>query len=235
MISDNKICFRVALVCYLILAFFVLMSDKTHAGVVLGNTRLIYPADTKEVTLPLKNTETSQTFLVQSVIENARGEKQESFVVTPPLFVLKPGGQNKLRVFLKNLIPMAQDRETLFWMSIKAVPSASRHEEGNFVQFAVTNRIKLLYRPKELAEPDDTVWKKITLSSRDGGLLISNPTPYYMNISSLRAGSIFSENLTLAPQESQVVGNRLPVGTKAEVVFINDFGGETEKVIVPVT
>lgn len=235
MISDNKICFRVELACFLILAFSVLMSDKTHAGVVLGNTRLIYPADQKEVTLPLKNTETSQTFLVQSVIENARGEKQENFLVTPPLFVLKPGGENKLRVFLKTLIPMAQDRETLFWMSIKAVPSASRHEEGNFVQFAVTNRIKLLYRPKGLAEPDDAVWKKITLSSRDGGLSISNPTPYYMNISSLRAGSVFSENLTLAPQESQVVGNRLPVGTKAEVVFINDFGGESEKVIVPVT
>lgn len=218
-----------------IMAISLLFAFKSYAGVVLGNTRLIYPADSKEVTLSLKNTETSQTFLVQSVIESAQGEKQQNFAVTPPLFVLKPGGENKLRVFLKNSAPMSADRETLFWMSIKAVPSASREEEGNFVQFAVTNRIKLLYRPNGLKMPDESVWKKITLTKRGNDLVMTNPTAYYMNISSLKAGSTVSENLTLAPHETQVLGKQQPAGTKAEVVFINDFGGESEKVIVQVT
>lgn len=236
MISANKILFRrVLFYMSIMMVLSTVISAKAYAGVVLGNTRIIYPADSSEVTLGLKNTETSQTFLVQSVIEDARGEKQQTFVVTPPLFVLKPGSENKLRIFHKTLIPMASDRESLFWINIKAIPSASRQEDGNFVLFSVTNRIKLLYRPKGLTIPDEVIWKKITFSSLGDDLVMSNPTPYYMNISSLRAGSNFSENLTLAPQETIVVGKKLPLGTRAEVVFINDFGGESDKVTVPVT
>jgi fimbrial chaperone protein len=234
LIPVNNILYRCVLAGMFIMTLTVLMSVKTYAGVVLGNTRLIYPANSKEVTLSLKNTETSQTFLVQSVIETVRGEKQHNFVVTPPLFVLKPGGENKLRVFLKTLATMPADKETLFWMSIQAVPHSIRQEQGNFVQFSVTNRIKLLYRPNGLALPDESVWQKITFSSRGDDLVMYNPTPYYMNISSLRVGSVFSENLTLSPDETQVVGKKPSSGTKAEVVFINDFGGDSGKITVPV-
>lgn len=236
MISANKILFRrVLFYMSIMMVLSTVMSAKAYAGVVLGNTRIIYPADSSEVTLGLKNTETSQTFLVQSVIEDARGEKQQNFVVTPPLFVLKPGSENKLRIFHKTLIPMAGDRETLFWMSIKAIPSASRQEDGNFVQFAVTNRIKLLYRPKGLKVPDDSVWKKISFSRRGNDVVMHNPTRYYMNIGSVKAGDNFAESLTLAPDETKAIFKNFTTGKSAEVIFINDFGGESEKVIVPVS
>ncbi|MGE6178854.1 fimbrial biogenesis chaperone [Aeromonas salmonicida] len=212
----------------------MLMVSTAHAGVVLGATRVIYPAELKEVTLPLKNTETSQTFLVQSVIESATGDKQPNFVVTPPLFVLKAGGENKLRVFLKTVVPMPLDRETLFWMSIKAVPSALK-QEGNFVQFAITNRIKLLYRPKGLVMPDNDIWKKVEVSVREKEVVMANPTPYYMNIASVTLGPLVLENLTLAPFATQVVGKTTTAVKQADVVFINDFGGDSDKITVPVT
>lgn len=216
------------------IVFCLLSNGYARAGVVLGATRLIYPSDAKEMTLSLKNTERSQTFLVQSVIEDARSEKQPHFVVTPPLFVLKPEGENKLRIFLKNATPMSANKETLFWISVKAVPSISKQEEGNFVQFAVTNRIKLLYRPKGLASPDEAVWRKISFSRRGKELLVHNPTSYYMHIASVHAGQRLYERLTLAPDETQVLGSTSVAGNIAEVVFINDFGGESSKVTVPV-
>lgn len=213
----------------------LIMPLQAQSGVVLGNTRVIYPSEAREVTLPLKNTETSQTFLVQSVIESADGGNQQNFAVTPPLFVLKPGGENKVRVFLKSPSPLPTDRESLFWMSIKAVPSAERKAEGNFVQFAVTNRIKLLYRPQGLGTPDENSLKKITVSLRGDEVVMYNPGPFYMNISMFTTGSLKKESLTLAPNETLVLGSSKAAGTTAEVVFINDFGGESEKITVPVT
>jgi len=217
-----------------LLTVAMMFSMHAAAGVVLGNTRLIYPSESREVMLPLKNTETSQTFLVQSVIENAEGGKQNNFVVTPPLFVLKPSGENKLRVLMKTSTLLPTDRETLFWMSVKAVPSAERNLEGNFVQFAITNRIKLIYRPKEIGIPDENIWEKITVSRRGENVVMHNPTPFYMNIAFARTGNIIKESITLAPQETQVLGSWNDAGKSAEVVFISDFGSESNKVAVPI-
>ncbi len=211
------------------------ISAEVQAGVVLGNTRVIYPSAAKEVTLALKNTEIAQAFLVKSTIENAEGEKQNNFVATPPLLILKPGGENKLRVFLKTSTPLAENRETLFWMSIMAVPSSERSEKGNFVQFAITNKIKLLYRPMVLGVPDEKTWEKINFRMQGDEVVVHNPTPYYMNIASFRTGNLNLESLTLAPGETQTIGLRSSAGRTAEVVFINDFGGESEKIMVPVT
>ncbi|MEP8861255.1 molecular chaperone (plasmid) [Enterobacter asburiae] len=228
-------CRSILSVFFIIIAISFFVSEKTYAGVVLGNTRLIFPADSKDVTLSLKNTEKSQTFLVQSSIENSQSEKQQSFAVTPPLFVLKPGGENKIRIFMKNTIPISANKETLFWLSVKAIPSSERQEEGNFLQFSVTNKIKLLYRPNGLASPDESVWGKITFTHRGGVLVMHNPTPYYMNIASLKIGTVILENMTLSPNESQVVSHNTTNSDLAEVVFINDFGGESNKIKVPVT
>src|SRR5690606_21407127 len=205
----------------------MMFSMQATAGVVLGNTRLIYPSESREVMLPLKNTETSQTFLVQSVIENAEGGKQNNFVVTPTLFVFKPGAENKLSVLMKTSTLLPTDRETLVWMGVKAVPSSERREEGNFVQFAVTNRIKLLYRPNVLGTPDVQIWKKIAFSVKGDDLIMNNPTPFYMNIVRVKSGDITKENLTLAPRETQVVGKRVSAGRTVDVVFINDFGADS--------
>lgn len=218
-----------------LIASLLMLSMQASAGVVLGNTRLIYPSDAKEIILSLKNTEKHQNFLVQSTIEGDNDKKQQNFFITPPLFVMKPNSENKIRVFLKTVAPMPLNRETLFWMSIKAVPSSERRKEGNFVQFAVTNKIKLFYRPKALGTPDDKTWRKITFSSRGNEVVVHNPTPFYMNIASINTGSLVIESLTLSPNDTMVVAKKSEIGSVAEVVFINDFGGESKKMIIPVT
>ncbi|WP_219558676.1 fimbria/pilus periplasmic chaperone, partial [Klebsiella michiganensis] len=47
-----------------------------------------------------------------------------------------------------------QDRETLFWMNVKAIPSMDKSKlSDNTLQLAIISRIKLYYRPAKLALP----------------------------------------------------------------------------------
>lgn len=59
-------------------------STMVQAGVALGATRVIYPAGQKQVQLGVTNNDDSNTYLIQSWIENSENEKDGRFVITPP-------------------------------------------------------------------------------------------------------------------------------------------------------
>jgi fimbrial chaperone protein len=49
---------------------------------------------------------------------------------------------------------LPQDRESLFWMNVKAIPSMDKSKlSDNTLQLAIISRIKLYYRPAKLALP----------------------------------------------------------------------------------
>lgn len=69
-----------------ILAGAILLSvslNYASAGVALGATRVIYPAGQKQVQLAVTNNDDNSTYLIQSWIENAQGQKYGKFVITP--------------------------------------------------------------------------------------------------------------------------------------------------------
>jgi P pilus assembly chaperone PapD len=81
-----------------------------------------------------------------------------------------------LSVFYSGSLP--QDKESLFWLNIKAIPSASKQE--NSLQIAVKTRIKLIYRPAALkASTPEEQANKLTWS-RSGNKLRS-PIPRNMS------------------------------------------------------
>lgn len=55
-------------------------------------------------------------------------KKSADFIITPPLFVLNPANENLLRIMYIGA-PLAKDRETLFFTSVRAVPSTTKREE----------------------------------------------------------------------------------------------------------
>jgi hypothetical protein len=57
--------------------------------VALGATRVIYPAGQKQVQLAVTNNDDNSTYLIQSWVENADGQKDGRFVITPPLFAMQ--------------------------------------------------------------------------------------------------------------------------------------------------
>lgn len=74
----------------LLLLLFACHSTIANAAVALGATRVIYPANQKQVLLPVTNNDPASVYLIQSWIENAGDQKDTQFVITPPLFSMVP-------------------------------------------------------------------------------------------------------------------------------------------------
>lgn len=76
---------------------------------------------------------------------------------------------------------LPEDRESLYWLNIKAIPS-SKHVEGvNTLQIAINTRIKLLYRPSAITGKPEAVADKLQWHREGHDLVVNNPTPFYMN------------------------------------------------------
>lgn len=83
----------------LLLLLFACHSTVANAAVALGATRVIYPANQKQVLLPVTNNDPASVYLIQSWIENAGDQKDTQFVITPPLFSM----QGKKEIRQKNM------------------------------------------------------------------------------------------------------------------------------------
>lgn len=82
----------------LLLLLFACHSTIANAAVALGATRVIYPANQKQVLLPVTNNDPASVYLIQSWIENAGDQKDTQFVITPPLFSMQGKKENTLRI-----------------------------------------------------------------------------------------------------------------------------------------
>ncbi|EFB5944921.1 fimbria/pilus periplasmic chaperone [Escherichia coli] len=82
----------------LLLLLFACHSTVANAAVALGATRVIYPANQKQVLLPVTNNDPASVYLIQSWIENSGDQKDTQFVITPPLFSMQGKKENTLRI-----------------------------------------------------------------------------------------------------------------------------------------
>ena len=203
---------------------------RAEAGVALGATRVIYPAGQKQVQLAVTNNDNNSTYLLQSWFENAEGVKDGRFVVTPPLFAMQGKKENTLRILDATNNQLPQDRETLFWMNVKAIPSMDKSKlSENTLQLAIISRIKLYYRPAGLALSPDQAPEKLTFRRSAGSLTLINPTPYYLTVTELSAGTRTLENALVPPMgETRVT---LPADAGSEITYktINDYGALTPR------
>lgn len=217
---------------FYVLFLFIFTTFNTHAGIIIGTSRLIYEGNKKEKSISVENPDSSP-FLIQSWVEDATGKMLKdntAFVVTPPLFRLDAKEKNILRV-IRGTIALPQDKETLFWLSIKSIPAkaADNPENKSNLQIAVRTRLKLIYRPKSLSGETPEQYAESLIWKRQGNVLIvSNPTKLYMNFMNVRLNNIkVSNGDFVAPESSTTI--ELPAGSPATGSItwkiINDFGG----------
>lgn len=215
------------LIISLILMLFSL-PVKASGGIALGATRVIYPADAKQTSLAITNTNKKERYLINAWIENDRGQKEKTFAVTPPLFVSEPDSENTLRIIYAGPA-LATDRESLFFMNVKAIPSINKedHEGNNVLQLAILSRIKLFVRPKNLSmQPEDAI-SHLHFERAGNHLKVSNASPYYISLVNLYLGGKKLENLMVAPKSS--AQQALPAGANGTLSWqsVNDYGAIT--------
>lgn len=206
----------------------IVLASRVEAGVALGATRVIYSADNKQAALTLSNNNEGDTFLIQSWVENNDGKKDGRFVITPPLFLMQGKKDNTLRIVDATNSSLAKDRESLFWINVKAIPSLDKSQQkDNTLQLAITSRIKLLYRPPDLMISPEEAPGKLSFKRREKMLVITNPTPYFLTIAELKFGAQALESAMVPPMS--FVNVKLLGDSTGSITYrtINDYGALT--------
>lgn len=173
-----------------------LVAGIANASVVIGGTRVIFPAKDGEVTVRLTNQNTTPA-LIEAWIDGgdakATPDKVHTpFLITPPLFRMEPHRDQSLRIlFTHSEQPLPTDRESVFWLNVLEIPpkpSGPQFQGKNYLQLAIRSRLKLFYRPDGLAGDPIKAASELsfkTTSNGSGAVVVHNPTPYYVTISQI--------------------------------------------------
>lgn len=214
------------------------------ASVVIAGTRVVFPAANGEVTVRLNN-EGKAPALVEAWIDAGNPDStpdtaQVPFLITPPLVRMNAGKGQSLRIVYTGQ-PLPKDRESLFWLNVLEIPPkpvAKPGEEQNTLQFAVRSRLKLFFRPAELATgdapaaPRQVTWS-VVADGAGYALQAHNPTPYHITFSQV-ALNVDQTRYTLdSGMVAPLSSLRLPIrnlnhapaaGTSVDYITIDDFG-----------
>jgi len=228
------------LVCFL--------SAPAQADIMIASTRAIYPAQDREITVKLTNTQKTSPRLVQTWIDDGGADKPPEqidvpFAITPPIFRMDAGKSQSLRIVytkedgLHKTLPA--DKESVFWLNVFSVPPTEKGaEEESGVRFAFRTRIKLFFRPENLpGRVEDSARNLQWTLMKDGAdatLEVHNPGAYHVSFASVAVALDGKEIATeskqmLAPGATErLVLKSLSAapGAKTEVRFetIDDLG-----------
>lgn len=194
-------------------------------GVSLGATRIVYPSEARQITLPVNNSDAESRYLIKSWVEDSTGKKNTDFTITPPLFMIGPNNENIVSIKFNGARQLPDDRESLYWFNSQAIPEQDSKQLENVLQLASLSRIKLFVRPVKLEMKPSEATEHIRFSRQAGELVVHNPTPYYITLVSFMDGKNVLPNTMVPPKESLSVKST----GNGNITFrtINDYGAVT--------
>ncbi|MBT0724142.1 molecular chaperone [Rosenbergiella sp. S61] len=206
------------------------LSFAVNAGVVIGGTRLIYNQDDSQAAISVNNPD-DKAYLIQSWInkDSENDDNDDTFLSTPPIFKLGPKSQNSVRVVYTGK-PLPQDRESVFWLNIKSIPSTNPNAQNQLL-ITVKSKMKIFYRPSGLTGDPSLAYKSLEFINSNGKLRVINPSPYNVSLYKIALDGTELKNITMVPPKDQIEvsinNNHLH-----SVIWsaINDFGGVTSTV-----
>lgn len=213
-------------------------SGASVAGISLNGTRVVYTAQSKEASVLVRNS-SKQDVMIQSWLESDDRKSDLPFAITPSLSRLGAEKQQTLRIFYAGQ-GLPTDRESVFWLSVQEIPQ--KPDGDNTLQIAVRQRIKLFYRPANLAGKPEDAPKQLQWRWRAAGgkygMEVVNNTPYFVSLvkatlhSGVQTHPIDTE--MIPPQSTRQLGVRnyngqsLAPGAKVDFESISDFGAVEE-------
>lgn len=229
----------------IILALFILVtalnplySFAGEGGLSLSQTRVIYPGSKDSVSINIRNSSTKDMWLLRGWIEDESGvRKNNTFIVTPPLYRLDPDSNIQLRINSLDVKFLPVNKESLFYLNVMAIPPQEQDEsvlkKNSTITFSITNRIKMFYRPESISDKNKvvTAYGKITAKQNGKKVVLFNPSPYYLTIDGLNINKVDvqgkSRDFMLSPEGSLTID----YSDRAENIsykVIDDYGGMSE-------
>ncbi|HIE0660805.1 MULTISPECIES: fimbrial biogenesis chaperone [unclassified Providencia] len=212
---------------------------SVFAGISLDSTRLIFSNTDKGQTIGVTSSQQSTVpYLVKAqVLDDIKGNNtQTPFSVSPSLFRLEIGATNQLRIIKTGDQILPHDKESLFYLRVMALPARhpgnepSQSDSQSAVVVSTGSIIKLFYRPKNFEISQQQAMSSLKFSRQGQSLTVSNPSPYFITLSSLHVGennihlSLEAQN-TMIPPFGSVVYPNVNTANKITWQAINDHGG----------
>ncbi|MBN7135427.1 hypothetical protein A7A76_11630 [Lysobacter enzymogenes] len=223
-----------------------------QAEVTIAGTRVVYPAQQREVAVKLNNVG-ARPALVQVWVDD--GDPKQSpdtskapFLVSPPVVRIEPGKGQALRLVYGPSAAGAQapdGRESVYWLNVLEIPPNvdPAEAEQNHLQVAFRTRIKLFLRPPGLpGDPEAAArglrWRVVRSDAGGWALECANPGAFHVSFGrvALSAGGReyrFDNAGMLAPGASlrldlADLAAAPAAGAAVAYSIINDYGGRTE-------
>lgn len=207
----------------------------------LGASRVIYDPDSSGASLSVTNAQ-DYPILVQGKVFAEDKKTAAPFIITPPVSRLDAQQQSRLRI-IRTGGQMAGDRETLHWLCVAGIPPKNtdvwaQDESGKSKPAEVTlnlevsanSCIKLLVRPSGVRGRMMDAVSTLKWQRQDDKLTATNPSAFYMNLSSLSVGGVnIPDREYIAPRSSRSF--TLPKGAAGQVKWtvITDEGGQSRQ------
>lgn len=206
---------------------------NASASVVMTGTRVIVKEPIKEKVIQLKN-KSNIPYIVQLQIEQENGNTSGiPFSITPQIFKMSAGAGQSVKIsMIEENLP--KDRESVFYFVFSQLPIVNDSgNNGNKLLLAVTNRVKIFYRPKGLAENVKEASQNLKLVEDAEGLKMQNSSPYYISMREVYVGGPGKKipllnSKMLAPYSSVRIDNFNSMknlsGKEITAVTVNDYG-----------
>ena len=231
----------------LVLSFFSVV-QFAHASVVIIGTRVIYPADQREVNIQLTNKGTSPA-LVQAWVDpyiepgtpkHNLEEQDIPFILSPPVFRINPKEGQTIRLMYVGGNALPQDRESVFYFNVLDIPpSPSGEKAENYLQLAINSKLKLFYRPSAVAKNFSKLKDELRFSLVEANgyqLKVDNPTGVFFTLVDLKFyaadKSVAGPEIgMLDPKSSRsvaIANNKafISQASRLEVNYIDDYGAK---------
>ena len=197
--------------------------SRVDASVVVSGTRVIYPADARDVSVALTNAGDTPS-LVQVWID--RGDPDS----TPVTRINAHGGQAIRIAYLGEVAPV--DRESVYWLNVLEVPATQAAPERNVLQLAYRTRIKLFYRPVGLAASPEQAAEQLHWELERGPgrwtLVARNESPYSVSLRRVGLGNdehqVTARGSLIPAQSSRRFGIEPLATSQGFFDWINDYG-----------
>lgn len=217
----------------LFIIFIFGFSAYASAGVILKGTRIIFP-EGKDKTIQLMNNE-SQTYIVQVQVDTGVPESVAPFIITPPVFQMAPHSGQSVRLTYTGE-PLPGDRESVFYLSFSQLPllKAGTASQNKLI-FAITNRVKLFYRPATLSGHPGNTAGQLTLSLEGQQVRVTNQSEYHASVRRImlvrgNKEIRLTDGVMISPKSSMLFTPSSTVtdlsGALLRLVLINDYGAD---------
>lgn len=223
-----------------------------QAEVTIAGTRVIYPAQQREVAVKLNNAG-ARPALVQVWIDDGDAKQSPDtstapFLISPPVVRIEPGKGQALRLVYgpgQGGATAPPGRESVYWLNVLEIPpkADAADAEQNHLQVAFRTRIKVFLRPPGLpgdaeSAARDLRWRVVRGDGGGWALECANASAFHVSFGRVGfsaggreyrfdSAGMIAPGATLRLDLAQL--SAAPAaGAGVDYTVINDYGGRTE-------